>query len=43
MVEDLIQIHLDRYQTTGADLIMGMARFIGPRSVEVSLAEGGTG
>jgi len=42
MVEDLIQIHLDRYQTNGAELIMGMARFIGPRTVEVSLAGGGT-
>jgi pyruvate/2-oxoglutarate dehydrogenase complex dihydrolipoamide dehydrogenase (E3) component len=42
MVEDLIGIHLDRYHTDGAELIMGMARFIGPRTVEVSLAEGGT-
>ena len=42
MVEDLIQIHLGHYQTNGAELIMGMARFIGPRTVEVSLAEGGT-
>jgi pyruvate/2-oxoglutarate dehydrogenase complex dihydrolipoamide dehydrogenase (E3) component len=42
MVEDLIKIHLDRYHTDGAELIMGMARFIGPRTVEVSLAEGGT-
>lgn len=42
MVEDLIQIHLDRYKTSGAELIMGTARFIGPRTVEVSLAEGGT-
>jgi len=42
MVEDLIQTHLNRYQTDGAELIMGMARFIGARTVEVSLAEGGT-
>ena len=42
MVEALIQIHLDRYKASGAELIMGMARFIGPRTVEVSLAEGGT-
>lgn len=42
MVEDLIKIHLDRYHTDGAELIMGMARFIGPRTVEISLAEGGT-
>lgn len=42
MVEDLIQVHLDRYKTSGAELIMGTARFIGPRTVEVSLAGGGT-
>jgi pyruvate/2-oxoglutarate dehydrogenase complex dihydrolipoamide dehydrogenase (E3) component len=42
MVEDLIQIHLDNYRTNGAELIMGRARFIGPRSVEVALAEGET-
>jgi pyruvate/2-oxoglutarate dehydrogenase complex dihydrolipoamide dehydrogenase (E3) component len=42
MVEDLINIHLDRYKTSGAELIMGTARFIGPRIVEVSLADGGT-
>lgn len=42
MVQDLIKIHLDRYKGSGAELIMGMARFIGPRTVEVSLAERGT-
>jgi pyruvate/2-oxoglutarate dehydrogenase complex dihydrolipoamide dehydrogenase (E3) component len=42
MVQDLIKIHLDRYKTSGAELIMGTARFVGPRTVEVSLADGGT-
>ena len=42
MVEDLIQVHLDRYKASGAELIMGTARFIGPRTVEVSLTNGGT-
>jgi pyruvate/2-oxoglutarate dehydrogenase complex dihydrolipoamide dehydrogenase (E3) component len=42
MVADLINIHLDRYQASGAELILGTARFIAPRTVEVSLAEGGT-
>ena len=41
MVQDLIKIHLDRYKNSGAELIMGSARFVGPRTVEVSLAEGG--
>jgi pyruvate/2-oxoglutarate dehydrogenase complex dihydrolipoamide dehydrogenase (E3) component len=42
MVEDLIQVHLDRYKASGAELIMGTARFVAPKSVEVSLAGGGT-
>lgn len=42
MVADLIQIHLDRYKATGAELVMGTARFVAPRTVEVSLNDGGT-
>jgi pyruvate/2-oxoglutarate dehydrogenase complex dihydrolipoamide dehydrogenase (E3) component len=42
MVEDLIQVHLDRYKASGAQLIMGSARFVAPRTVEVSLVGGGT-
>ena len=42
MVDDLIQIHLDRYKASGAELIMGNARFVAPRTVEVSLNGGGT-
>ena len=42
MVQDLINIHLDRYQSSGTELIMGTARFIAPRTVEVSLNDGGT-
>jgi pyruvate/2-oxoglutarate dehydrogenase complex dihydrolipoamide dehydrogenase (E3) component len=40
MVEDLIQLHLDRYKASGAELIMGSAQFVGPRTVEVSLRGG---
>jgi pyruvate/2-oxoglutarate dehydrogenase complex dihydrolipoamide dehydrogenase (E3) component len=42
MVQDLINIHLDRYQSSGTELIMGTARFVAPRTVEVSLNQGGT-
>src|SRR5437660_10597311 len=42
MVEDLIQVHLDRYKASGAELIMGSARFVGLRTVEISLNDGGT-
>jgi pyruvate/2-oxoglutarate dehydrogenase complex dihydrolipoamide dehydrogenase (E3) component len=42
MVEGLIERHLKAYKSSGAELIMGSARFSGPRNVEVTLNEGGT-
>jgi pyruvate/2-oxoglutarate dehydrogenase complex dihydrolipoamide dehydrogenase (E3) component len=42
MVDDLRRLHLDRYRASGAELIMGHARFTAPRTVEVELAGGGT-
>jgi pyruvate/2-oxoglutarate dehydrogenase complex dihydrolipoamide dehydrogenase (E3) component len=42
MVEDLIKMHLDQFEASGAELIMGTARFVADRTVEVSLADGGT-
>ena len=41
MVDGLRRIHLDRYQASGAELIMGEARFGGDRTVDVELAGGG--
>ena len=41
MVEGLIQMHLDQYKASGAELIMGAARFVAPRTVEVGLNNGG--
>jgi pyruvate/2-oxoglutarate dehydrogenase complex dihydrolipoamide dehydrogenase (E3) component len=41
MVDGLRQLHLDRYRASGAELIMGQARFIAPRTVEVDLVDGG--
>ena len=35
MVEDLIRVHVDRYEAAGAELIMGHARFVAPRTVAV--------
>ena len=35
MVEAMIQNHLDRYKASGAELIMGTARFVAPNTVEV--------
>ena len=42
MVDSLRQLHLDRYRASGAELILGAARFVGARTVEVRLADGGT-
>jgi pyruvate/2-oxoglutarate dehydrogenase complex dihydrolipoamide dehydrogenase (E3) component len=42
MVQDSVQEHLDLFRASGAELIMGSARFTAPRTVEVSLNDGGT-
>lgn len=41
MVDSLRQFHLDRYHASGAELIMGEARFVGGRTVDVELDDGG--
>jgi pyruvate/2-oxoglutarate dehydrogenase complex dihydrolipoamide dehydrogenase (E3) component len=41
MVDSLRQLHLDRYRASGAELIMGDAHFVGPRTVDVKSPEGG--
>jgi pyruvate/2-oxoglutarate dehydrogenase complex dihydrolipoamide dehydrogenase (E3) component len=40
MVDGLIQVHLDNYKSSGAELLMGSARFIEPRTLEVTLPDG---
>jgi pyruvate/2-oxoglutarate dehydrogenase complex dihydrolipoamide dehydrogenase (E3) component len=40
MVDSLRQVHLDRYRASGAELIMGEARFVGERTVDVELVGG---
>ncbi|HEX4570946.1 MAG TPA: mercuric reductase [Dongiaceae bacterium] len=42
MVEGLIERHLKAYKATGAELIMGSARFTSPKTLEVALNAGGT-
>jgi pyruvate/2-oxoglutarate dehydrogenase complex dihydrolipoamide dehydrogenase (E3) component len=42
MVEGLIALHLDLYQKSGAELIMGEGRFVAPKTLEVRLRDGGT-
>jgi pyruvate/2-oxoglutarate dehydrogenase complex dihydrolipoamide dehydrogenase (E3) component len=41
MVEELHQMHADRTTASGVELIMGHARFVAPRTVEVDLKAGG--
>jgi pyruvate/2-oxoglutarate dehydrogenase complex dihydrolipoamide dehydrogenase (E3) component len=42
MVERLVEIHLRNYRNSGAELVMGEARFTDPKTVEVALNAGGT-
>src|ERR1700734_382697 len=41
MVEGIIQVHLDKYHKAGDELIFGDGTFVAPRTVHVSLGEGG--
>ncbi len=41
MVEGLHQMHVDATTKSGAELIMGNARFVAPRTVEIDLKSGG--
>jgi pyruvate/2-oxoglutarate dehydrogenase complex dihydrolipoamide dehydrogenase (E3) component len=42
MVERQVAAHLHNYKATGAELIMGSGRFAGPKTLEVTLNDGGT-
>jgi pyruvate/2-oxoglutarate dehydrogenase complex dihydrolipoamide dehydrogenase (E3) component len=42
MVEGLVAVHLERYRASGATLLMGDARFVAPKTLEVRLNDGGT-
>lgn len=42
MVAGLVAIHLEKYQSSGAELVMGQASFVGPKTLEVQLNDGGS-
>jgi pyruvate/2-oxoglutarate dehydrogenase complex dihydrolipoamide dehydrogenase (E3) component len=42
MVEGLVEMHLANFKASGAELVMGEARFTGPKTVHVTLNAGGT-
>jgi pyruvate/2-oxoglutarate dehydrogenase complex dihydrolipoamide dehydrogenase (E3) component len=41
MVQALVDAHLKNYKESGAELIMGSGRFVAPKTLEVSLNDGG--
>jgi len=42
MVDELIEVHLEKYRESGAELVMGEGRFIAPKTLEVALNAGGS-
>jgi pyruvate/2-oxoglutarate dehydrogenase complex dihydrolipoamide dehydrogenase (E3) component len=42
MVDGLIELHLGNFKASGAELVMGEARFTEPKTVQVTLNAGGT-
>src|SRR5262245_33864927 len=42
MVDGLVEAHLANFRASGAELVMGEARFTGPKTVQVTLNAGGT-
>src|SRR5438093_2289903 len=42
MVNELMEIHLAKFKASGAELVMGEARFTAPKTVDIALNAGGT-
>jgi pyruvate/2-oxoglutarate dehydrogenase complex dihydrolipoamide dehydrogenase (E3) component len=42
MVDGLVQMHRDNFKASGAQLLIGFGRFVGPKTIEVELPDGGT-
>ncbi|SKD01797.1 Pyruvate/2-oxoglutarate dehydrogenase complex, dihydrolipoamide dehydrogenase (E3) component [Burkholderia sp. YR290] len=42
MIEREAAFHVQAYASSGAELIMGVGRFVGPKTIEVQLNDGGT-
>jgi pyruvate/2-oxoglutarate dehydrogenase complex dihydrolipoamide dehydrogenase (E3) component len=42
MVDGLVDMHLTNFKSSGAELLLGSGRFIAPRTIEVSLPDGGS-
>lgn len=42
MVQGLVDMHVANFEKSGAELLMGSGRFIAPKTIEVTLEDGGT-
>jgi pyruvate/2-oxoglutarate dehydrogenase complex dihydrolipoamide dehydrogenase (E3) component len=41
MVDGLVEMHRGKYEASGTELVMGRGKFIGPRTIEIVLNDGG--
>ena len=41
MVEGLVSMHIDKYKESGAELVFGEGSFVGPKTIQVRLNNGG--
>jgi pyruvate/2-oxoglutarate dehydrogenase complex dihydrolipoamide dehydrogenase (E3) component len=42
MVKGLVDLHLENFKASGAELILGSAKFTSPKTLEITLPDGGT-
>ena len=42
MIDGMVALNHERYRESGAELVIGQGRFVGPRTIEVATADGGT-
>ncbi|HEV3201874.1 MAG TPA: mercuric reductase [Bryobacteraceae bacterium] len=41
MVDGLVSMHMDKYKESGAELVFGEGSFVGPKTIQVRLSNGG--
>jgi pyruvate/2-oxoglutarate dehydrogenase complex dihydrolipoamide dehydrogenase (E3) component len=41
MVDGLVSMHMDKYKESGAELVFGEDSFVGPKTIQVRLKNGG--
>ena len=43
MVRGLVNLHLENFRKSGAELVLGSGQFVGPRTLEITLPDGTRG